>query len=173
MVIEFSAGQLRAFGAVGPYRNLKIPLGIDRGSKLQKEFWYEAYFNDIYLLGTKGSYRFVNGNGDFLFNQQFFDAEPIQHNRSICKVSRYQVGLLDNYGFWLIQPRYQELKKMNDSIYMYRLAYKYDIINKNGEVINSSPLDFYNYNHGLVQMQSSNAVGYYNPDGRIIYKIKE
>lgn len=167
----FSSGQLQAFGAENAKDKFEIPLNISRIFRLQKTFLYEAYLHDIYLIIAHRNYQYRNGNGDLLFNQYFYSASPFENNRSIASLGPNQYGILDEYGFWLLPPVYQNIKKINSNTFMYKTSYTWQVIAPNASIINPKPLDNYEMDHGLLMMKCQNDIGYYDPAGRTVYAL--
>lgn len=172
ITFELNAAQLRAFGATPPYRSLSIPTSIPASELFQKNYWYEAYLNDIFLSrNINHMIQFVDGNNEPMFGTYFSKAEPMHNQRSICTVYNGKTGVLDPLGFWIVPPAYNAIKQVNDSMYTYCIGYEYDLFDKNGFQINTQTLDQIEFKNNLIKLHKGNGVGYLNRRGKMVWQL--
>ncbi|MBS3914193.1 MAG: WG repeat-containing protein [Bacteroidetes bacterium] len=172
-ILKFSPAQLRAFGLDSPWNELVIPLAISRDIYLQKNYLFEAYQNDLYQVTTVLGASFVNGNGENVMNDYFSAAEPMHAGVSICTLKNGNSGILNAQGFWILAPEYGSMKRINDSVFAYRVNYEYDIFNEKGEKINEEKIDGMHFTNGLLCIRSQSKLGYYNPAKRMVWELQE
>jgi hypothetical protein len=170
--LRFAPAQLKVFGTDTPWVAMDIPLGIRLGAELQKDYLYEAYKNDVFLV-KRGDYEFVNGNDEALIPQRLKAAKPMQDGLSVCQTLEGKMGVLDKQGFWVIPAEYSDIKRLNDSTFAYRVPWDYEVYDANGSKITEEKADVIRYYNGVLTLQQENRIGYYKPGSGIIWQLQE
>ncbi|MBL7812116.1 MAG: WG repeat-containing protein [Bacteroidetes bacterium] len=156
--------------------NLMVPVEYnDRTNTLQKSQLFEAWRNDIYMVRSGNLYRYLNGLGEEINNEVYRSAEPLKKGVAIVRDFNGKCGLMGKDMTYKIQPWFQQLKRVNDSVYAYSPGYKWDIYQPSG---NAAPLireaGYYQASpNGMVKMTKGNAMGYLRKDGRLVWDFRE
>jgi hypothetical protein len=82
-------------------------------------------------------------------------------------------GVLDNKGFWILPPEYSDIKRLNDSIFSYRVAYEYDVYDDKGNKITEEKADALQYRNGILTLRQESKIGYYKPGSGMIWELQE
>lgn len=171
---QFSPAQLFAFDQVGPFDFIYTNLPV-RNFDNKSYGHYSAFVNDVYsnsLNTWSGNmYNIIHSDLSSVFNLNFSYCEPFFNNKSICAINK-KFGLLEINGYWNIPAQFDQLTRVNDSVYIYKLDYQWQVLNSEGEILNNEKADFVKIENGIIQFSLPQKVNYYNINSRkMIYGL--
>jgi len=136
----------------------------------------EGFDNQIALIKTDYTARFINYSGKELFDLYFFnDAEAFDGSCAPVKLYRNgKWGLINRAGVNITDFEYNNLKNLNEGYYRFQVNNQYGVGSLNGEIIIESGFDEVVYvGYNLFKVEDNNMTGYMYRDGTWLWELTE
>ncbi|MBD3635870.1 MAG: WG repeat-containing protein [Crocinitomicaceae bacterium] len=133
------------------------------GNKLFKKEWDDVgSYSEIIAVKKGDKWGYVNRKGQKVLPFEYTYAQSFKGNAAVVQLSPFY-GVIDKQGNYLIDPLQEELRPLNDSIYIAKSLGKYGLITFSGDTLLSykytqiEPID-----ELVVKLEEGGEVFYYN-----------
>lgn len=179
MVLEPKFSQAKKFRNGKAYVQIGEKIGtIDKegrpiGSFHEYEDYYDFNYEDEpwYDRGIRTRHGFIDKNGQFAIKPKFQNALSFnKEGFAIVKIDR-KWGIIDVTGTYMIEPRYEDIRRAGDNIYEISQEGKKYFIDINGNKVPApklKPLDFVIPDDCLRAVKIGDKWGFENAEGEIV-----